>query len=100
MKIVARFPVTVLGVLGLTILGLTYMLGIGYDSGGFQSLLYWLGTALSLPFMLVIELFHSAGDGTSKVWHWPVAAVLHIVICYSIDKLIKLISNLVMQKIA
>lgn len=85
MKIIKRFPVTVLGLFGLTLLILVDIFHIGYDSSGLTGYIYWVAIIFSQPFMIVQELLFSFSAGVSQKWHWPILVLSQISICYAID---------------
>lgn len=87
-RILARYPLTALGLLGLTLMTLVTVGGIAYDDQGWRAVLFWGASLLVLPMNLVLEALFSLFGSEPGGWQVALAAAGHLLICVALDRLV------------
>ena len=90
-RFVKRFPFTLLLLLGLALGLLSDQLGVQYDSGGPESLLFYLSLILAFPIWIGHELLHSSDFTRALYVSKLVPLALGLAIALTLDYLVSLL---------
>lgn len=88
MKLIKKFPITIFGVIVHSLFFLVSE-NVGYDSGGFLGLAYWVVQLLYLPFILIPKIVISLSPGGDAIFQMVAMIIIGISLCILADVVIK-----------